>query len=424
MKLKYIIVLLLLFISNISFSQLYTEKPTDKATSDAFSRLRVSNPQGLTRNQFTYDRRPLDFDTITVGAGSVITYESTDRLVNMSFTAAATNDVVAMQSFEHYIYQEGKSQLAMITFNMNGGDANAVKFAGYSDGTNGVEFIMNVTTPTVRILSGTGNGNQTVAQGSWNIDALDGTGSSGITFDPNDVQILVIDLQALYVGSVRIGFSIGGKIYYVHQFDHSNQINSPYIQTANLPIRVGMTATGTATTDIDFICSTVISEGGQEDPYGIIMTAEGTVTAASGADTHILSIEPKTTFNSITNRTVIGVISVDLLVTGSNPVKYKVVTGQALSGSSTSDVNTTYSSMETVSGTLSGSPLMVIDRGYVPASNQAEGSIFKQQTIKLPITLRHDGTKRSDNSARVSVLVQGEGGPSVTHATLKWQEIR
>ena len=145
---------------------------------------------------------------------------------------------------------------------MGGTVANTLKFAGLSDGNNGIEFQLNGTTKQFVIYSDTTLGDQTVAQSSWNLDPLDGTGASGITLDPTKTLILVIDFQALYVGRVRIGFDINGQIIYCHEFLHSNLVDYPYIQTANLPVRVGMTCTGTVSTTIRFICSAVVSEGG------------------------------------------------------------------------------------------------------------------------------------------------------------------
>lgn len=404
-------------------AQVYSAIPEPAAARDAFERWRVSSPQTLYDAQFTYGLQPLLFDTITVGSNITIAHDATNRLAKMQFASSPSGSTVAMQSFEFIRYQPGKSQQIFVTFNLWGGQSNVVKFAGYSDGENGIEFLMNGTTPTFRILSSTDKGTQTVAQSNWNIDKLDGTGVSGDSLDLTKLQILVIDFQALYVGRVRVGFDIDGQVKYAHEFLHANDGGQyPYFATANLPIRVGMTSSATVTDSLYFICSTVISEGGQEDTGGYPFSYYRTLTAASGVDSAIINIQPKTTFNSIENHSKLKLESIDIAVTGANPILWKLCVGQALTGTTTADINTTYSGAQAVIGTPSGSPSIVLEQGILPASSQTRSSISKESTIRLPITLGHDGSQR--DLGRITLLVQGIGGTSAVHATLNWVEIR
>jgi len=400
----------------------------DTASIDAFSRLRVSQPQGLFDTQFTYNLSDLTFEQITSGSGASVAYDSTNRMALMTFASTATGGKAYMQSFEYVPYQPGKSQSAFVTFNMNGGVTNVTKFAGLSDGTNGIEFQMNGTTPQLQIYSGTNNGNQIVNQSSWNLDKLNGSGSSGITLDSSKVQILVIDFQALYVGRVRVGFDVGGLVVYAHEFKHANSIITPYFQTANLPVRCGMTCSGTVSTTMNFICSSVISEGGSPEQRGRNFSQEGTVSAASGTRTHILSIRPKTTFNSLTNRIKFELDSLSIAVTGTSPVEWELCLGQAISGTTTfNDVNATYSAFQfNTAGTISGNPTLVIATGYCPGTGGGSGaagtSIFQGLASKYPITLDSAGVIRSLGT--LSVIVTGIGGASATRVTLNWREIR
>lgn len=389
---------------------------------DAFGRLRASNPTSLFDAQLTYGLAPLLYEPITAESGATVTHDSTNHMALMTFSDTPNGGMAYMQTYDFFRYQPGKSQMIFVTFNIKGGVANVVKFAGYSDGNNGVEFVMNGLTPMVRILSDTNAGDASVSQVDWNVDTMDGTGPSGITMDFTKTQILVIDLQALYVGEVRVGFNIDGSTYYVHHFNHANVETVPYIQSANLPVRCGMTCSGTVSTTMNFVCCSVISEGGQEDNLGFLFSAEGTVTAGSGTDTHILSVQPKTTFNSLTNRTKFVLESVDVIVTGNNPVLWKLCIGQALTSTSLTDVNTTYSAVQTIAGTLSGSPAIVVAQGYVGATATTKQSITKPTSVKYPITLNQAGAAR--DLGRVTVLVQGVGGTSATRCVLNWKEIR
>lgn len=228
----------------------------------------------------------------------------------------------------------------------------------------------------------------------------------------------------MYVGRVRVGFDIDGKIIYVHQFLHANRIASPYMQTANLPIRCGMTCTGTVSTTMNFICASVNSEGGQEDVAGNTFSIEGTATAGNGARTHILSVRPKTTYNSITNRVKFQLESIDILVTGTNPVEWELCLGDTLSGTTTfNDVNTTYSAFEyNTAGTTSGTPSLVIAQGYIAASASVKSVTSAKLSQKYPITLDAAGAVRSLGT--LTLLVSGIGGTSATRAAFNWREIR
>lgn len=398
----------------------------DSANLDAFSRLRVSNPLILHNSQFTYDLAPIIYEQITNGAGATVTHDSTNRQALMTFASTPTGGKAYMQSYEYLPYQPGRSQLINITFNMITAVANTLKFAGYSDGVNGIEFQLNGTTKQFVVYSASSSGNETVTQSSWNLDKLDGTGASGITLDITKTQILVIDVQALYVGRVRIGFDINGSIIYAHEFLHANIFSSPYVQSANLPVRCGMTCTGTVSTTMNFICSAVISEGGSEDinVYGYTFQQDsGPINVTTGG-THMLSLRPRTTFNSITNRTRVAYIDVEIYNAGVQPVHWQLCIGQAISGTTTyNNVNTSYSSTEyNILGTLSGSPTLIIDGGYVSSSGSSQGVTNTAIISRYPITLDAAGLHRSLGT--LTLKCTSLSGTQTVYAAIKFREIR
>jgi hypothetical protein len=398
----------------------------DSANLDAFSRLRVSNPLILHNSQFTYDLAPVIMEQIVTGTGASITHDGTNRCALMTFASTPTGGKAYMQSYEYLPYQPGRSQLIFVTFNMIAAVANVLKFAGYSDGVNGIEFQLDGTTKQFVIYSASSAGNETVTQSSWNLDKLDGTGASGFTLDITKTQILVIDIQALYVGRVRIGFDIGGNIIYAHEFLHANLFASPYIQTANLPVRCGMTCTATVSTTMNFICSAVISEGGTEDinVFGYTFQQDSGAISVGTGGTHMLSLRPRTTFNSFTNRTRVAYIDVEIYNAGNQPVQWQLCVGQAITGTTTfNPVNNTYSSSEyNIVGGLSGSPAIVIDGGYVASSGSAKGVTNTDITSRYPITLDAAGSHRSLGT--LTLKATSLSGSQTVYASIKFREIR
>ena len=406
----------------------------DSANLDAFSRLRVSNPLILHNSQFTYDLAPIIMEQITNGSGATIAHDSTNRCALMTFSSTPTGGKAYMQSYEYLPYQPGRSQLVFVTFNMVASVANVLKFAGYSDGVNGIEFQNNGTVNQFVIYSASSAGNETVTQSNWNLDKLDGTGASGINLDITKTQILIIDIQALYVGRVRVGFDIGGTIIYVHEFKHANLISHPYIQTANLPVRCGMTCTGTVSTTMNFICSAVISEGGTEDinVYGYTFsTSASRVIASAGNSIQLLTLRPKTTFNSITNRSRVAYIDVEIYLDGNGSIKWELLVGQAITGGTWADVNSNYSSSEvnptnngTATATLSGSPLSVIDAGWVSSSVQTQSVTNTAVISRYPITLDAAGLQRTAGSLSLKITTINITSSPVVYGAVKFREIR
>lgn len=394
----------------------------DGGSIDAFTRLRVSETANLFDAQLTYDLAPLQFEQITSGAGAAITHSAKNRCANLAFVDTPNEGKAFMQSYEFIPYQPGRSQLGFITFNFREGKVGATKFAGLSDGIDGVEFRNVNGVNELRLWSSTDAETQTVPQTHWNLDKLDGNGLSKITLDISTTQIFVIDLQALYVGRVRVGFDIGGIPFYVHEFNHANIFEDPYFARASLPVRCGMEATATVSTTMDYICSSVASEGGSPSPVGRSFTTEAVVTADNGARTHAMSVRPKLLFNGLTNRSLFQLESVDILA-GNNPVKWELALGQAISGTTTySNVNAEYSAFEVnTAGTISGSPALVFQPGYIGSASNSRGSATANTTQRYPITLDQAGAHRAMGT--LSILLTGVGA-SACRVSLTWREVR
>ena len=407
--------------TNFGFSQV-----ADGPNLDAFGNMRVTNPAFVFDAQLNYDLARLLYEQIT--SGGAITYDSTNGQAVLSLTASPPGSNAYLQSFEYFRYQPGRSQKVFMSFSAGGNTAVAgvTKFIGYSDGVNGYEFQMTSAGPQFALLSSTSQGNQIIAQSAWNLDRLDGTGS-GIALDLTKTQILVIDFQALYAGRIRFGFDINGQVFYCHEIDNANSSAYPYIRTANLPVRCGLSCTTIATDTMNMICCSVTSEGGDSSDLGYEFSASGSVIAASGAQTHILSIQPLPTYQGFTNRSKIVFDDFELLNTGTVPVQWYLCLGCALTGTNTfTAANSSYSAVGyNTAGTLSGSPAIVLASGFVSSSGSGSKYSLDQTisaNIREPISLDHAGNTRTLGT--LSILVAGIGGTAQCYATINWHEVR
>jgi hypothetical protein len=246
----------------------------DGTNTDAFGRLRVSNPFSLfdSQSRFAADKH---YSYVT-STGGTTSYNTNQSSVNLNVTTSSGSTAVA-QTFRVFPYQPGKSMLTLQTFTMASARANLRQRIGLfgaqngvylEQGSNGVSFVIRTYT------SGSVDDSRYVTQANWNGDKLDGTGPSGITLDLTKTQILWFDIEWLGVGNVRCGFIINGVYIVCHTFQNANQATSTkvYMQTATLPLRYEIATTGTTASaaTLQMICSTVISEGGYEQvtaPY-------------------------------------------------------------------------------------------------------------------------------------------------------------
>ena len=235
---------------------------------DAFGRLRVSQPYTLFDSQSRY-AADNQFDVVTTGTGTT-TFLSNEAAVQMSVAAGGVGSVLR-QSYRSFPYQPGKGLLVLATFVMdNSQNLNLTQRVGYYNDNNGVFFqrvdgtyafvLRSSSTPT----PGTPSDIRTVTQANWNGDKLDGTGDSGYTLDPSKAQILWMDFEWLGVGSVRCGFIINGQYIVCHTFNNANDITGVYMTTAILPVRYEISTSSALAASMKAICCSVISEGGFE----------------------------------------------------------------------------------------------------------------------------------------------------------------
>lgn len=241
---------------------------------DAFGRLRVSNPFTIYDTQARYYDHEQFSSNIAGTANVVYNGNSSTFELNVS---VGSGDSVQRETTKTFPYQPGKSLLILSTFCMNTPKANLRQRVGYFGTDNGVFFEVNGTTYNMVIRSKSSGTivEDRIAQASWNGDRLNGAGGannpSGITLNPALDQIWFCDIEWLGVGSVRVGFVIDGVYITCHTFNHANTPSTAntdntttYMTTATLPLRYEITNTGAtgSASMMRQICSSVISEGG------------------------------------------------------------------------------------------------------------------------------------------------------------------
>jgi hypothetical protein len=343
---------------------------------DAFGRLRVSQPYSLfdSQNRYAIDNQ---FDTvfITGGSTSFLVNEASVAMINDTTSGAE----VIRQTFRSMLYQPGKSLLTLMTFKAASPIANLRQRIGYFGTQNGVYFetsgagtgtsALKAFVLRTYIGGSVDNTTRRVEQSAWNGDKLDGTGASGLTLDLSYPQILWMDFEWLGVGNVRCGFIINGQYIVCHTYQNANFYgNSVYMTTAILPVRYEITNTGatTTTSTLKQICSSVMSEGGLE-PTSIehVATRAATLTAVGTTLVPLVSI--KLTSNAL--GAVVLPQTIKVLPTTADNFEIQLVKNATLSGAAyslvTSDTNVLF---DTNATGMTGGTITQIN--YAASSNQ------------------------------------------------------
>jgi len=395
---------------------------------DAFDRWRVSNPATLFDAQQQYGFFSLLWEQQVAGTGALANQLARASL-SLQTGGTASGARCTLQTKANFRYQPGKSQLIIVTFVLGAGVSNCRRRVGYYDADDGI-FLQQLGTvlSLVRRTSTSGAPvDNAVAQTSWNLDKMDGTGPSGIKLDVTKSQILVIDLQWLGVGRVRVGFDIDGILYYAHEFKNANVLDVVYMSNPNLPVRAEIENTGVAgsTATLEFICCQVASEGGFEDQLGIQWSANRGATAL-GVTTRrpVLSIRAKTTGpNAKRNKGQILFRNADLIA-DDNSALVEIVLNGSLTGASFAavDANLSIAERDTAASAIAGG--QVVDSFYVPAASGVFGSSNANSGETSPyrrLPLVYSGLLSVQDV--LSIVVTSVSGTSNINASMTWQEL-
>lgn len=386
-----------------------------------FGRLRVAEPFSLFESALTDgDSGNLIWNTVTSNGGTT-TYLPNESSLTLNITTTSGSSTLR-RSKQYFRYQPGKSQVILQTGIIGPSVTNLVSRIGYYDNQNGIFFQQSSSGLSVvrrTFTSGTTVDN-VVAQASWNVDKLDGTGPSGVSIDPTMANIFYIELEWLGAGLVRTGFSINGTIYIAHVFRNSNSITTPYMTTGSLPCSYEIFNTGILGTpaSIKQICATVHSEGGQPDNR-YFFSASSSITPADITTTSspIIMIRPKLLFNSVTNRGSVFPQDVVIYPISSQPIQYDIILNPTITGSPiwiSADTNSAVEYSVTAGLTSTGGTR--INSGY------AEPKSVKNVSYESTLPLTIDSSASTQDV--LAVVATSFTGVTPVVSSIDWREVR
>jgi len=284
----------------------------DGVTIDARHRLRVSQPNDIHESKFIYNEHDRHTWEALIAGGGTVNHSANDSTVELA-VGTADGDSAIQQTHRYYAYVSGRSFQIEFSQTFAAGKANLIQRVGYFDDNNGIFMELNGTTLNMVLRSSTSGSvvDTKYPQSLWNLDRLDGTkepmtNPSLQTLDITKAQSILIDFHYSGIGRIRFGFDISHYNIYVHEIKNSNVIETAFMATPNLPMRIEIVnngATDSAST-MRQIGSNIVSEGAGTQPGIAFGVSNGIVLRTISARTPVLVLRPLATFDGHVNRIV------------------------------------------------------------------------------------------------------------------------
>ncbi len=324
---------------------------------------------------FSIDRREAgvpEMQTLTIssggGAGTVtITLDGVDKEVELA-GGDTTERLVAVKIAAADFSDTGLGWTTRLN--------NAtVIFKAWSDGNKTGAFTFDDTDSTTaagtfaETVPGVSTTNNWMPQTSWNIDPMDGTGSSGMTLDPTKLNVYAIQFQ--YLGAGAIEFLVEddntGLFSMVHRIEYANKNIKPSLQNPTLPLHM-MSKNTTNTTNL-----TVKSGSmggfiqGKESDVGLLKGSDNVKIGVGTVQTNILTVKNNFVYQSKENRTKVRIDGINLSSDGTKLATMRVTKNAVLGGTpafSDIDSDTSVISTDTAGTTVTnGVELLAVQLG-------------------------------------------------------------
>lgn len=237
-------------------------------------------------------------DVTTIVGSATVTAVNSEYILS---TTALANDSAILDSAEKGRYQAGYAAEVGLGIRYAGTPTGAMQVKwGYFDANNGFYFGRDATGIFIATLRG---GSETkVYQSSWNVDKLDGTGTSGLTVSLSKGNIFQIRYSWYGYGAVYFTVVISDsnnvqRNIVVHRFSATATTN---IIDPNQPLRVKIENGATATAHTVYVGGRQYSILGAYNPNvrntGQYRLSQGSITSA--AFVPLITFRRKSAFES------------------------------------------------------------------------------------------------------------------------------
>lgn len=239
-------------------------------------------------------------DGISYNSSSIVMYTDdgniTGTISNATMSIAANgtaNGRYISQSRRCITYQPGQTMKINMTGILNSGinALGCISRIGYYDDYDGIYFEYTNDVASVNVLSSNGDVRLSVPQSEWNVDTGDGNGQSGYNIDWTKFHYFIIKFIWLGVGPVLFAIKVNDKYLVLHIHKVFNNIDSPWCNNPNLPMRYELqTTTGNAGSMLQG-CGTVMAVGKYFPTRRMFSVSNGATSIVTGTtETALLAI--------------------------------------------------------------------------------------------------------------------------------------
>ena len=383
----------------------------DNIDKSAFGELNVVNITPVVQISFTYNNSTQLLTTNTTGSGSVI---NADHMAVVS-TGAAINSSAILQSLIPIKYRSGQGVIIRFSGLFTSGVSGNTQMIGAFGNIDGLGFGFNG--PDFGIFQKKNNINTWINQTSWNLDKLDGTGSSGVTIDFSQGKGNIFQLKYQFLGFGGLTFYVenpGTSEYIkVHIITYSNSQITPNFNVPSFPLRIESENT---TNNSNIIIKSSSMMGGIEGKLIYngpkFVDIWNSVAVVKDVETFIAGWQIKSTFNSHINLSLIYLIKMTIS-TGhkDRPQILRLRKGSTLTSPVWEDINTDSVVQKLISGTWNNDGTL-ISMQIVPGKSSLYEILFE-------ISNRSIFCLPGEN---IIITLEGINGSGRSTGSLSWLE--
>lgn len=243
---------------------------------------------------------------------------ATENLVinveGVNYTVPLTDATGAASTTAFTAYEIGNCE-CITGYSLTARDNSVTIFRSNIGPATGPIYIVSSGTADVnvtQIAAGVGNTDVWIAQESWNVDVMDGNGTSGMTLDPHTGNVYQIRYQWLGFGNINfyIEDKETGKFLLVHTIKYSNSYTVPSVEIPSFPFQWAVASLGSTTAmNISFSSAAGFVEGPLEiePPFYSAETSE--TVSSTNTETNVICIRLRAVQNGIVTSSTLTVNS-------------------------------------------------------------------------------------------------------------------
>lgn len=379
-------------VETVVSNQKYNPVPIVTGSEDSFGRIKVANPYLLFDSSFQYTLQEEIFISQSISGGSVL-HDPNKAAAVLSCTSTP-GSIARFRTRNYFAYSPAFTNTLFCSFNLKGNVAGVKKTIGQFDPQNGYFIQLADGTIYVAIRSTIGGitTETKIPRANWNLDKLDGTGSSGKTLDTSKQQILHLQYQWLGSGSVVFSFIIDNLIIPVHSFNFANISQTLYSQTATLPIQTEIENVSGSASTMEFTCCSLVTNGGMSQHGHLFSISSGQTPknlSTAGVSVPIISLRKKAAFNKVP----VAVLDAQVFCTSADDFLVQIVFNPTLTGAVWADIPNALCQRDVTATAWSGG--RIVAETYLKGNMQASAPL-EQLTKFWDLTLGNDFASNSD----------------------------